>query len=202
MKTAIELVVEIVAGNAGIDSIPLVVYGEAPNWSDLSSLSDATEVDCLIKGLEQDPGERVAIAIERKSFSVERLLHIIESLPLHRVLGMQSNVTLANGTHAHIPMMDFKCTPSPRNLERLTGLLGSLQMGKGFVLETGRSYHYYSTQIVDDLTWRIFLGKCLLMTGNVDERYVGHQLINGFCVLRLSAGRMKKFTPRVVAEIS
>jgi len=101
----------------------------------------------------------------------------------------------------HIPMMDFMCPPSYENQQALSGLLRELNHGRGFLLESGRSYHYYGLQILDERQWHVFLGKCLLMSGFVDDRYVGHQLVDGHCVLRLSAGQLKAKIPTVIAEL-
>jgi hypothetical protein len=200
--SAIELVAEIVRVNSAIDSLSLVTYEEAPNWRDTPVSLDDAGIDFLIRGLQQDQCERTMTNMSRCEVSPENLYQTAKNLPVSKLLGLQSNVTLAGGGQAHIPMMDFMCSPSPRNLERLTSLLESLRIGKGFVLESGRSYHYYGSQIFAEVEWRSFLGRCLLMTGCADERYVGHQLINGFCVLRISSGRMKNREPIVVAEIS
>jgi hypothetical protein len=200
--SAIELVAEIVRVNSAIDSLSLVTYQEAPNWRDTPVSLDDAGIDFLIRGLQQDQGERTITTMSRCEVSPENLDQIAKNLPPSKLLGLQSNVPLASGGQAHIPMMDFMCSPSQRNLERLTRLLESLRMGKGFLLESGRSYHYYGSRVLSEAGWRTFLGRCLLMTGCADERYVGHQLVNGFCVLRISSGRLKNREPLVVAEIS
>ena len=188
MDGAIELVAEIVRANRAIDSLNLVVYEEAHNWRDTPIPLDDAGIDFLILGLQQDPGERAIINLSRCDVSVKNLKQIADNLPASKLLGLQSNVAIAGDGQAQIPMMDFMCSPSPRNKERLTCLLQSLCMGKGFLLESGRSYHYYGMRLLTEMDWRAFLGKCLLMTGCADERYIGHQLVNGYCVLRLSSG--------------
>jgi hypothetical protein len=200
--SAIELVAEIVRMNPAINSLNLVVYEEAPNWRDTPISPDDAGIDFLVLGLQEDQGERKITTLPRSEISAKNLNQIAEDLPASKLLALQSNVPLTCGGQAHIPMMDFMCPPSPRNVERLKRLLESLRMGKGFLLESGRSYHYYSTQIIAEAGWRTFLGKCLLMTGCADERYVGHQLVNGYCVLRISSGRIKNRAPIVVATIS
>jgi hypothetical protein len=202
VHSAVELVEEIVRMNPAIDSLNLVVYEEAPNWRDTPIALDDAGMDFLIRGLQQDRAERTMTSLSRCEVFPKYLYQIAERLPSGKLLGLQSNVSLASGAQTQIPMMDFMCSPSPRNMERLTRLLQSLGMGKGFLLESGRSYHYYGTRLLTETEWRVFLGKCLLMTGCADERYIGHQLVNGYCVLRLSSGRLKDRTPIVVAEIS
>lgn len=202
MYSSNELVAEIVRTNPVIDSLNLVVYEEAQNWRDTPILRDDAGIDFLILGLRQDQGKRTITKLSRCDVSLKNLSHIADNLPASKLLGLQSNVAVAGGGQAQIPMMDFMCSPSPRNKERLTCLLQSLCMGRGFLLESGRSYHYYGLRLLTEVEWRTFLGKCLLMTGFADERYIGHQLVNGYCVLRLSSGRLKNRAPVVVAEIS
>ena len=202
MYSAVELVAEIVRMNPAIDSLNLVVYEEAPNWRDMPIALDDAGIDFLILGLQQDRGQRTIKSLPRCEVFPKNLNQIADHLPTGKLLGLQSNVSLASGAQAQIPMMDFMCSPSPCNIERLTRLLQSLRMGRGFLLESGRSYHYYGTRLLTEAEWSTFLGKCLLMTGCADERYIGHQLVNGYCVLRLSSGRLKDRTPIVVAEIS
>jgi hypothetical protein len=201
VDSAIELVAEIVRTDLAIDSLNLVVYEETQNWRDIPIPLDDAGIDFLIQGLQQDQGERAKISLSRCDVSVKNLKQIVDNLPASKLLGLQSNVAIAGGGQAQIPMMDFMCSPSARNKERLTCLLQSLCMGRGFLLESGRSYHYYGMHLLTEREWRVFLGKCLLMTGCVDERYVGHQLVNEYCVLRLSSGKLKNLAPIVVAEI-
>jgi hypothetical protein len=99
-------------------------------------------------------------------------------------------------------MMDFMCVPSSTNLELLAHLLGDLHQGRGCLLDSGRSYHYYGFRLLSGTEWQMFLGKSLLMSGFADDRYIGHQLVDGHCVLRLSSGKLKSCVPTVVAELS
>ncbi len=62
-----------------------------------------------------------------------------------------------------MPMMDSLCRPSKRNQDLLTHLLRGVGQTRGFVLDSGRSYHYYGVEILSEGAWRRFLGKCLLM---------------------------------------
>jgi len=99
-------------------------------------------------------------------------------------------------------MMDFICAPSESNLTMLAEMVSKLGLGRGYILESGRSYHYYGFRLLTLTEWEKFLGQCLLMYGFADDRYIGHQLVDGHCVLRLSSGALKNFTPRLVAKVS
>ncbi len=201
LTDAYEVVAQVVDSNPRIESLSLVIYHEGPNWRDSPQAEPgAADFPFLLQGLQQDRGERLQKKFLRSEISLEKLRALAASLPDYRLLAVISRVGLASGEAGQIPMMDFKCPPSPKNQEVLTRLLHELQNGQGWLLESGRSYHYYGSRILNGEEWKIFLGKCLLMSGYVDDRYVGHQLVDGHCVLRLSAGKLKPTSPKVVAE--
>lgn len=201
LHSAYEVVAHIVQSNAEIESLTLVSYEEAPNWLDLHRADRGADVLSLLKGLQQDRGERILTRLSRKEVSPQSLREIAHSLCNNRLLGVVSRVRTVGGGSAHIPMMDFICTRSRRNLEILVRLLKGIRRGRGCLLDSGGSYHYYAFQLLVEEEWRIFLGKCLLMFGYADDRYIGHQLVDGHCVLRLSSGQLKPGVPRVVAEL-
>lgn len=199
--SAYEVVAHIVDSNPDVESLSLVTYHEAPDWADLPQPAEGDDLRWRLLGLQQDAGERILTELVRNEISAERLRAIAQSLRGQQLLGVVSRVSLAGGGSGHIPMMDFLCAPSTRNLDTLTRLLREIGQARGFLLESGRSYHYYGVEILTKDAWQRFLGKCLLMFGYVDDRYIGHQLVDGHCVLRLSAARLKASPPRVVAEL-
>jgi len=200
-RSAYVVVADIVRSNPTVESLTLVTYVEGPNWRDLPRKADTPSVELLLGGLEQDRGERILAKFSRTEVTAENLFASASKLPHNKLLGVVSRVLLEGGGAAHIPMMDFMCVPSAGNLELLVRLLGNLRQGRGFLLESGRSYHYYGFQLLTEEGWRGFLGKCLLMSGYTDDRYIGHQLVDGHCVLRLSSGKSKARLPTVVVEL-
>lgn len=202
LRSAYEVIAHAVQSNPTIESLTLVTYEEGPNWRDLRHTDEGADILLLLKGLQQDRGERILTKLSRKEVSAENLRDIAQSLGNNKLLGVVSRLRIVGGGSAHIPMMDFNCTPSTRSLEILVHLLKDLRQGRGCLLESGRSYHYYAFQLLTEEEWRVFLGKCLLMSGYTDDRYIGHQLVDGHCVLRLSSGKLKASVPRVVAEFS
>ena len=196
------VVAEIVRSNVVIESLTLVTYQESANWRELSQGGDELDLGLLRKGVEQDSKARILTKLPRAEATDDNLGDIAQSLGENRLLGTCSKVCLAGGKSAHIPMMDFMCEISTKNLDLLIRLIEDLHQGRGYLLDSGRSYHYYGSRLLTEDEWRAFLGKCLLMTGFSDNRYIGHQLVDGHCVLRLSSAKLKSKTPTVVAEIS
>lgn len=196
--TACEVVGRIVDCNSDIESLTLITYHEGPNWH--RPQTDDNHAQIRLRGLQQDSGERILVRHSRNEMTAQALRVMTRGLTENQLLGFVSSVCVIGQALRHIPMMDFKCRPSAKNLEVLTILLKNIGERKGYLLESGRSFHYYGTRLLREEEWRVFLGKCLLMSEYVDERYVGHQLVDGYCVLRLSAGK-RGSAPMVVAEL-
>lgn len=202
MNSAFEVVVNVIESNPLIDCLTLVTYTEASNWHERQLQSNGPEVTVALEGLRQDCHPRILRKVSRNEFSVDYLRGFTKGLADHQLLGVTSRVSLLGGAEAHIPMMDFSCDISDENSEILVRLLKDIHKKKGFLLESGRSYHYYGIGLLTEVEWRIFLGKCLLMSGYSDGRYIGHQLVDGYCALRLTSGNLKNRVPTVVAELS
>ena len=203
VSNSYDVFTEIVRRNPTIESVSLIAYGESLSWRDAAENGNpAPALPLRLRGLQQDQGSRVLTKLGRADISENTLHEISRKNGFNRLIGACSNVELNNGRVAHIPMMDFMCTPSHENLAVLARLIGNLQQGTGWLLHSGNSYHYYGVQLLSPGDWNVFLGKCLLMSGFADDRYIGHQLVDGYCVLRLSSGRLKNCIPTVVAELS
>jgi len=198
--TGFEVVAALVQLNPEIQTLDFVTYHEGPNWRDLS-LPASDQLPFRVRGLQQDNGQRIHSAFVRQEITAEKLHAFAARLEPYQLLGVTSKVQLSGGKPGHIPMMDFMCPPSPENQAAVTRLLREFQPAGGRLLESGKSYHYYGCRILSDNEWHLFLGKCLLMSGYVDDRYIGHQLVDGHCVLRLSASKLKSKIPIVIAEI-
>lgn len=199
MRSAYEVVADVVNSNPDIECVSLVSYEENPTWRDRLHAGEGNGLPLLLEGLNQDRRPRVLTSVPR--MEAEKLREIAGGLGENRLLGVCSMVRLVGGQSLHIPMMDFMCAPSSTNLGLLAHLLGDLRQGRGCLLDSGRSYHYYGFRLLSGTEWQIFMGKCLLMSGFVDDRYIGHQLVDGYCVLRLSSGKLKSCVPTVVAEL-
>ena len=113
---------------------------------------------------------------------------------------ISSRVRLNNGSEAHLPLLDFSLPPSPANdatVGRIVTRLGQ----RGYLLDSGNSYHFYGNALLSDSGYRRFLGAALLFSPLVDHRWVAHQLIEGASALRVSGGKNGSKLPRLVAEI-
>lgn len=196
--TAYDVIADILRTNTAIEAITAVVYVESENWLERNHSCEASSSD-LREAMSQDPRRRILTELSRDAVLEAGLLKIEKHLAANELLGVISKVRTNKGHQSHIPMMDFQCPVSAQNLNGLVELLPSTGQRHGFILQSGRSYHYYGKELLNNnQLWVSFLGKCLLMKGFVDERYVGHQLVDGHCVLRMSAGSRKRHVPVVV----
>lgn len=120
-------------------------------------------------------------------------------LPADRIVAISSLVRMRDGTRRHIPMLDFHCPVSPANHEVAAEVLRKLEMGSGYLVESGESYHFYGERLLNVSELSRFLGTALLFSPIVDRAWIAHQLIEGFCGLRIS-GRPEYGVPRVISR--
>ena len=125
-----------------------------------------------------------------------------ESLPGRLIVALTSRVRVRRANlELHIPMVDFRLGSGPANDELAMQLLQALGT-PGYLVDSGRSYHFYGKVPVhrDDF-WR-FLGRAQLMSHYADQRWIGHQLISGKAALRISSGSDgEPASPRFIAQI-
>jgi hypothetical protein len=196
--TALDVIANILRTNASIEEITTVVYVESENWVDRIGNVELSS-SAVKAAMRQDPSPRRFTEISRHAALEGGLLKIQDRLGPNELLGITSRVRTKEGKQAQMPMMDFRCPVAEQNLNALAELLPVAGQKHGFILQSGRSYHYYGNDLLfGDRLWVEFLGKCLLMKNFVDERYVGHQLVDGHCVLRVSSSSQKPLVPILV----
>lgn len=201
-RSAIDTIAEIVRLNPAIEKIVLVSYSERPSWREGRAEGWIHKPGEIEDALRQDDGVREFREVERADLSIQNLWRFIDiQSGLGRLVGITSRVLIRSGEFAHIPMMDFLCPPSEENLKTLLQVFGKVAEYRGFILNSGNSYHYYGTRLLTDSQWRTFLGRSLLLSGLSDDRYIGHQLVDGYCVLRISAGMLKRRVPMEEGQI-
>jgi hypothetical protein len=122
--------------------------------------------------------------------------------PTGASLNILSEMRRHDGSICHLPMIDFGAASSVPNLRVVEAVAERLFPEGSVLLASGESYHAYGTQPLSDVEFRGFLGRALLFAPIVDRAYVAHQVIEGRCALRLTAGGGKTQIPTVVAVLS
>jgi hypothetical protein len=56
----------------------------------------------------------------------------------------------------------------------------------GFILRSGRYYHYYGSTLLTPKQWHEFMAQFLMPTIIVSPRYIGHCLYRGYAALRIT----------------
>ena len=100
----------------------------------------------------------------------------------------------------HIPMIDFECSCSEVNFSKVIEILAKLDEKKGFLFESGRSYHYYGINLFSPAVWQKFMESCK-QHDIIGEKWPQHQLDDGFLVLRISTSTTKPCLPKVIAKV-
>lgn len=148
--------------------------------------------NCLSASLRHNP---IRLIAEIASSKLE-LLPAIEADGDRK--SINSEVTMKDGSVKHIPMLDFHIPygdDSTEVVKEICNLLGI----HGYVLSSGRSYHFIGTELVDFSGMVKFLSKALLFTPIVDEIWIAHQLQDGSCSLRY--GVKHGVVPTVICRV-
>jgi hypothetical protein len=150
----------------------------------------------LLHDFTREPNTRFTVNVNE--LTAERIKQEISSVPHGWVLAVCSKSEMDDGSPRHIPMLDFRCSPTPMNLDRTRVALKQLGQTRGVILESGRSYHFYGFELQDETQWTQFMARSLLLAPFVDTRFVAHRLIEGTSVLRISSSERKPTVPFVV----
>lgn len=96
-----------------------------------------------------------------------------------------SDVILSDGSRNHIPLIDFHIPVSDENEAICEATLKALDL-KGFLLNSGKSYHFYGISLIDEPELINLLSRSLLFAPIIDRSWIAHQLIEKKCSLRIS----------------
>lgn len=81
------------------------------------------------------------------------------------------------------------------DLDTLLGAIAEVTSGiPGYLVASGRYYHFYGRVVLADPDWLDFLVGFLMPCVLVSPRYIGHSLFRRFCTVRLTAARPYKPT--------
>lgn len=202
---AMDLVARLPTEVRSLRQLSLFVYTPSPAFEDRAH-SLQQEGPSILDRVAQEAVRHVPldgrrIVLPRARVGREALGRLADPLSPQKVLGVRSRISAAGQPARHLPMMDFKISPSPLGLVQVHAALRSLGEERGVLLESGQSYHYYGFRPLNRDRWLAFLGRCLLLAPLTDARYIAHRLLAGECTLRLTASERKPKVPRVVAML-
>lgn len=111
---------------------------------------------------------------------------------------LSSEIEMDDGSRRHLPMLDFHSPASEANLSLVSAAARALH-SSGFILKSGKSYHFYGASLLNCEQNTDHLARALLLAPIVDRAWVAHQLLERACGLRISV-REERHIPVVVAQ--
>lgn len=116
------------------------------------------------------------------------------------LIGLGSYVRLKDASPASLFFLDFTCPQSIENLNNVKTLVHDLGLLPGFILNSGRSYHFYHNGVITFEDWEKKLNEATF-SDIVDYNWLYFQLGRGYSVLRISTNSIKQCLPTVIEAI-
>jgi len=128
----------------------------------------------------------------------EEVNSFLSDIDLEDYLTFNSKVILKNDQIKHFPLLDFHIPISIENEKISVQIIKELGL-KGYLLESGKSYHFYGNELITEDELINILSYSLLFAPIIDRAWLSHQLIERSCCLRIS----KKYSkiPKFICEI-
>lgn len=110
-----------------------------------------------------------------------------------------SKVKIGSST-MHLPLIDFHIPPSNTNQETVENVLMQLGLNNGFLINSGKSYHFISTDLVFQQQFELLLAQMIFFTPIIDRNWIAHQLIEKCSAVRICKGTKTNLS--IIKEIS
>jgi hypothetical protein len=163
------------------------------------------EADGPVKGIVEaasyhNCSDHRVLQIGRGEVTADRLRNLSATSEGGEYVAVSSVVELADGTRGHIPLIDYHVPPSDHGLLLVRSVLEQLDIGGGYILLSGKSYHFIGDTLVKERDLMRFLGRCLLYAPIIDRAWIAHQIIESACALRISPKERGGTPPRVISR--
>lgn len=226
MKTTVDIIEEIISHNNNISSIRVVSHDiQKDTKIDLKSVWTGREENVYNNALQLKANYSIPFwngimlsNINNPQWSESCLsasfrhnpVHFVADVPVNRIetlktitvegdrKSINSHVMTTEGKVKHIPMLDFHIPVNTVNtgiVKYICKIIGQ----DGYILNSGRSYHFIGKTLFSHENMIKFLGQALLFTPIVDEIWIAHQLQDGSCSLRF--GEKNGVYPTLICEI-
>lgn len=132
-----------------------------------------------------------------KKMVIEKDDFMIKRIRFDNYTGFVSKIN-SDFSDLHLPVLDFHIPTSRENQKICSNILVHLNL-KGYLLNSGKSYHFIGKEIMNYERLQNILFNSLLFSPIIDKSWIAHQLIQKYCCLRVSKkyGRL----PFLVEEI-
>jgi hypothetical protein len=102
-----------------------------------------------------------------------------------KYLTINSLVLLSKNANAHIPLFDFHVPVSQDNENLCVAIISHLGLS-GWLLDSGKSYHFIGDKLLSTEMLCETLAKALLFSPVIDRAWIAHQILEKSCCLRIS----------------
>jgi hypothetical protein len=106
-------------------------------------------------------------------------------------ISLLSTLELSNKNKLHIPMIDFHILPSKNNQKVAEKIIYVLNINPGYLIESGKSYHYIGINAVSENNLISILAKSILLSPIVDRNWSAHQILEKSCSIRVTKSEKK-----------
>ena len=225
--TTVEVIQKIVKENSSIQWINIHSYPDGPQLQERVKFNRIEEFHYsnalkLRKSYNVPFWDALMLSFyNKKEFSVEILENVLNSHSkkglqlvsrndiLHNKLlnlacsdenyAINSKVIVEENRIKHFLLLDFHIPENDKNQKVVEAILRILKVKSGFLLKSGKSYHFFGTELISTSTLTKFLGKCLFFTPIIDKTWIAHQLIERSCSIRFT--RKNNLFPTVIEQI-
>ena len=99
---------------------------------------------------------------------------------------ISSQLETKDGNRRHLLLLDFHIPETENNQLIVEKVLELLGVKKGYLLRSGKSYHFIGSDLITTYGLISFISRCLFFTPIVDKSWIAHQLIEKSCSLRFT----------------
>ncbi|HEU5155538.1 MAG TPA: hypothetical protein VFU43_00955 [Streptosporangiaceae bacterium] len=177
--------------------LEFIMHTVGLNWRQ-RYISLRQRVEALDEALVSERAESMLIAINDEA-GILRLFETAERQ--RRALSVASRVWETRQKFSgHLALMNLHPEGYLDESELSKAVLRVSGGIPGYLLESGRYYHFYGARLLDQEEWLDFVGRFLMPCTLVSPRYVGHSINRRYCALRLnSVPPYKPSMPRLIS---
>lgn len=167
-----------------------------------TALLEGDPSNCFLEALGYHQSPCASYLLSRGDVLRDRLETIDARNRATRFVSLSSRVIIAGQNTLHIPQLDFHIPVSQRSIIIVENILQLISPTDGWILNSGKSYHFIGGSLIDEKSMLRFLSLALLYVPFTDKNWIAHQIIERTSALRLFENpRTGNGTPVVVKRL-
>lgn len=219
-----DVIIELVRDNSSIKACRFFSFSTSTKLQDRFQQIDTLKSDLITKAqeLKKKDGKRfwcalLSIFVQEKIHDKELLSEVfyhqanrdfeyVDRNGLDEFLAraktspyaINSKVLMIDGSSRHIPLLDFK-VPSKQGHDKLVADCIKSMGLSGYMLDSGKSYHFIGNNLVSESELINLLAKFVLLDPISDKAWAAHQIIERSASLRVN--EVRESIPTVVCRV-